>query len=152
MAEDREMGPITHMLHYKNALGSDEGKVENYIMNLLARQDANDPYFQEQAVFAALWLRDPQLFTARFTQYARLHPRDPMPFYFQQAAYLFGKQENRADLDRFPFDKNVKKTYDAFIKEVTKYNNQSAEIGRTTLYPFFGNTYYYEYYFLKYTK
>ena len=152
MAEDREMGPVTHMLHYGNALGSDEGKVENYIMNLLARQDANDPYFQEQAVFAALWLRDSHLFTARFTQYARLHPHDPMPYYFQEAAYLFGKLENRADLDRFPFDKNVKKTYDAFMKEVAKYNNQSADVGRTALYPFFGNTYYYEYYFLKYTK
>lgn len=152
IAENRETGPISHMLHYTNAIGSDGGNVENYIMNQLARQGSDDPYFLDQAMFATLWTRDPVLFYARFANYIRLHRHDPMPRIFQEAAYLFGKLGKRPDLDKMPFDKNVKKTYEKFMKEAEKYNNQSADIGRTALYPFYGNTYYYEYYFLRNTK
>ena len=73
-----------------------------------------------------------------------------MPRIFQEAAYLFGKIEGRADIDKMPFDKSVKDSYAAFMKEAVKYDNRSVDIGRVALYPFFGNTYFYEYYFLKY--
>lgn len=152
ISKDREMGPITHMLHYKNALGFDPGDVEKYVMNSLARQDSNDPYFQEQAVLATLWMRNSQKFWPRFRHYARLHAKEKMPLIFQQAAYLFIKQGNRPDLDNFPFDKSVKKTYDRFMKEAVKYNKQPVEIGRMALFPFYGNTYFYYYYFLRSAK
>ncbi len=147
IAENREMGPITHLLHYKNALGFDSGDVERYVMNSLSRQDSFDPYFQEQAVLATLWLKNPQKFWNRFRRYATLHPRQQMPVIFQQAAYLFIKQGARPDLDNFPFDKNVKTTYEAFMKDAAKYNGQSPQVGRAFLRPFYGNTYYYDYYF-----
>ena len=151
MAKHKETGSITHMLHYKNGLGADNGFVEDYLMRVLSRQDSDDSYFQEQAVLGALWQRDPKAFWLRFAHYARLHPKSPMPRIFQEAAYLFGKMENRPGLDRMPFDKGVKKSYDSFMKELKKYENRSADIGRVALYPFFGNTYFYEYYFLKYS-
>ena len=149
MAENRETGPVSHMLHYSNALGSDGGNVEKYVMGQLSFQDSDDPYFQEQAVLGAIWMKDSKLFWPRFFQYARLHPRGPMPRIFQEAAYLFGKMENRPDIDKMPFDKNVKKTYDSFMKEVQKYDRQSLDIARVALYPFYGNTYYFDYYFMK---
>ena len=151
IAEARETGPVSHLLHYQNALGSDGGEVEKYVMGQLAFQDSDDPYFQEQALLATLWLRDQHKFWKRFVQYVRLHPHAPMPRIFQEAAYLFGKMENRPDIDRLPFDKGVKDTYFAFMKEAAKYDNQPAEYGRIALSPFFGNTYFYEYYFLKNT-
>lgn len=144
-----EMGPIVRMMHFKNGLGSDNGLVEEYLMRVLARQDANEPYFQEQAVLATLWQRDPKAFWLRFAHYARLRQNSPMPRLFQEAAYLFGKIENRPGLDRMPFDKGVKDSYNAFMKEVSQYNNRDAALGRVALYPFFGNTYYYDYYFQK---
>ena len=146
----KEMEPITHMLHYSNALGSDGGNVERYIMSQLAIQDADDPQFQEQAVLGAMWMKDPKLFTARFGHYARLHPNGPMPRIFQEAAYLFGKRENRQNIDQFPFDENVKKTYQTFMKQSSAYENQAVGSGRTALYPFYGNTYFYEFYYTKY--
>ena len=149
VTENREMGPITHMQHYRNALGGDNGDVEKYVMGQLSFQDSDDPYFQEQAVLAALWFRDPKLFMARFSHYTRLYPQGPIPHIFQEAAYLFGKLEKKPDIDKFPFDKSVIKTYNAFMKEAEKYNNQSVEFGRTALYPFFGNTYFFEYYYLR---
>jgi hypothetical protein len=149
MAENRETGPVTHMMHYHNALGSDGGRVEQYIMGQLSVQDSDDPYFQEQAILGALWTRNAKMFWPRFFQYARLRPRDPMPRIFQEGAYLFGNLEDRPDLERMPFDKGVKANYVAFLKEAKKYDGQGAEIGRAALSPTFGNTYYYFYYFLQ---
>ena len=149
MAQHPETGPVMRMLHYKNSVGADGGDVERYVMNVLAAQDADDPYFQEQAVLATLWLRDAKRFWPRFFHYARL--KGQMPRIFQEAAYLFGKVEGRADIDKMPFDKSVKDSYAAFMKEAMKYDNRSVDIGRVALYPFYGDTYFYEYYFLKYT-
>ena len=152
IAEARETGPVTHLLHYDNALGSDGGSVEKYLMSELARQNSDDPYFQEQAVLGALWMKDSKQFMSRFSHYVRLHPHDPMPRIFQEGFYLFGKMENIPDIDKYPFDKSVKQTYAAFMKEAAKYDNQSAENGRTALWPFFGHTYFYEYFYMKYSK
>ena len=150
IAEARETGLITRMMHYSNALGGDGGNVERYVMTQLASQDSDDPFFQQQAVVGALWMMNPQIFWKRINHYTRLLKKgDPMPRIFQEGAYLFGKMANMPNIEKYPFDKSVIKTYNAFMKEVKKYDNQPANIGRSALYPFYGNTYYYEYYFLK---
>ena len=150
IAEARETGLITRMMHYSNALGGDGGNVERYVMTQLASQDSDDPFFQQQAVVGALWMMNPQIFWKRINHYTRLLKKgDPMPRIFQEGAYLFGKMANMPNIEKYPFDKSVKKTYNAFMKEVKKYDNQPANIGRSALYPFYWNTYYYEYYFLK---
>lgn len=150
IADARETGLITHMMHYSNALGGDGGNVERYVMTQLASQDSDDPFFQQQAVVGALWMMNPQIFWKRINHYTRLLKKsDPMPRIFQEGAYLFGKMANMPNIEKYPFDKSVKKTYHAFMKEAKKYDNQPANIGRSALYPFYGNTYYYEYYFLK---
>ena len=151
IAEARETGPITHMLHYKNAIGFDGGNIEKYAMGMLSRQDSKDIYFQEQAVLAALWLGNPKKFWGRFGHYAGLQHHG-IPILFQEGAYLFVKQGARPELDKFPFDKGVIKTYNAFIKDAQKYNGQSPEIGRAALSPFYGNTYFFDYYFYKNLK
>ena len=85
IAEARETGPITHMMYFNNSLGSDGGNVELYIMTLLASEDSDDLYFQQQAVLAAMWLRNPRLFIERFRQYVRLLPQGaPIPSIFQE--------------------------------------------------------------------
>lgn len=149
MADDRELGPITHMMQYNNALGFDEGNVEKYLMNVLAYQDSKDPYFQEQAVLATLQKRNPKLFWARFSRYAKLFPHGPIPRLFQEAAILFGHIDNLPDINKMPFDKGVKDNFAAFMKEGQKYDGQQAIVGRTALYPFYGNTYFFYYYFLE---
>lgn len=149
IAEARETVPITHMMQYKNALGSDGGDIEKHVMTKLANQDSEDPYFQEQALLATLWLKDQPKFWKRLAQYARLHPHEPMPRIFQEAAYLFGILEQRPNLDQMPFDESVKKTYQAFSEQAEKYDDQPIEVVRTALSPFFGNTYFFEYYLYK---
>ena len=147
MAENRETNPVMHMMHYTNALGNDGGNLEKYIIGQLSFQDSDDPYFQEQALLAALKMRDSKLFFARFGHYARLHPRGPMPRIFQEAAYLYGNMQNMPNIEQFPFDKGVKESYHAFMKEAQKYDGQTAEVGRAALSPSFGKTYYFDYFF-----
>jgi len=148
IAKDRETGPITHMLHYKNCMGSDDGYVEKYLMTMLSTTDSDDPYFQEQAVLATLWTRNPDDFWPRMAKYAQLHPRQKMPRIFLEAACLFGHMQQMDDIRNLP-DKNVLKNYDAFMKQLNQYKGRSLNEARTLLYPFFGNTYFYEYFFLK---
>jgi hypothetical protein len=72
-----------------------------------------------------------------------------MPRYYQEAAYLYGKIGDRKDLDRLPFDAGIKDTFEHFMKSASKYENKDVETGRQGLYPFFGETYYYDYYMMK---
>ena len=45
-----------------------------------------------------------------------------------------------------PFDAGIKDTYERFMTAALHYNNQEVEVVRQGLYPFFGETYYYDYY------
>lgn len=151
-AQHREMGPVSHMLQYQNALGLDEGNIEKYVMNVLAYQDSNDLYFQEQAVIAALLKRNPSLFWARFNRYTRLCKGQPLPRLFQEAAYLFGKMGKGPNPELLPIEESVKRSYNAFMKQSAQYRGRSVDLGRVALSPFFENTYYFYYNFLQEKK
>ena len=148
MAEAQETGPITHMMHYKNRLGGDQGYVERHLMMHLSKNDANDPYFQEQALLATLWTRNPDDFWQRFEKYVSLRPHPTMPRIFQEAAYLFADMQNK-DVRSLPFDQGVIRSYEAFMQQLQRYDGATLEQAKTVLYPYFGNTYFYEYFFLK---
>ena len=148
IAKDAGMEPITHMLHYENQLTSDHGLIEEFLMQQLAySNDTSDPYFQEQALLASLWLKDPRVFWARFADYIQLHPGKEMPIHYQEAAYLFGSLDGRR-LSNVPFDQRVKDSYASFMQVAPKYEDQDIEVVRNALYPIFGTTYYYDYYLM----
>ena len=149
ITQDPETGPITHMQHYYNILGADNGYVEKNVMTLLSQTDADDPYFQEQAVLGAMWTRNPNDFWARLASWAALHPHDHMPRIFQEAAYLFANMQQRSDIEQMPLDESVKQNFHVFMKQLQQYKGASLQQLRSSLYPSFGNTYYYEYFFLK---
>ena len=147
IAHDAEREPITHMLHYSDVLGGDQGYTERFLMTQLARSnDISDPLFQEQALLATLWTKDLKQFWFHFSNYINLHPNDPMPRYFQEAAYLYGMIEERQDLEKMPFDVQVKETFDRFASTMSNYDGMDTKIAREELYPFFGDTYFYDYY------
>jgi hypothetical protein len=51
------------------------------------------------------------------------------------------------NIDKLPIEPGVKKNYEAFMNEAMKYNGESVQKGRAALHPFYGNTYFYDYYF-----
>ena len=147
IAKDSEMEPITHMMHYGNMLNSDQGFVERFLMNQLARSNyKDDPIFQEQALLATLWTKDIGMFWQRFTDYIRLHPNSSVPRYYQEAAYLYGKMEERENIDRMPFDESVKSGFDRFMQVATNYDGADIETVRNVLSPMFEQTYYFDFY------
>ena len=147
IANDKEREPVTHMLHYDDQLGGDEGYTERTLMKLLAGSTyADDPLFLEQTLLATLWTKDIGQFWYHFKDYARLHPRGPIPRYYQEAAYLYGRIEGRQEVESMPFDPRVKTTFERFMATAASYNNQGMEAARQGLSSFFGDTYYYDYY------
>jgi hypothetical protein len=150
IGSDEETGPITHMLHFYNNLGADNGYVEKNLMTQLSLTDSNDLYFQEQALLGTMWTRNPDDFWARFEHYVELHPTGYIPRIFQEAAYLFANMQQRNDIiEGMPFDENVKRSFNAFMSQMQQFRGASFQQLRGALYPTFGNTYYYEYFFLK---
>ena len=144
---EKEREPITHMLHYDNMLGGDKGYTERTLMQQLARSTyAGDPVFLEQCLLATLWTKDIGQFWYHFKEYAKLHPQGPIPRYYQEAAYLYGKIEGRQELERMPFDMGIKENLSRFMTTASGYNSQDMEVVREALYPYFGDTYYFDYY------
>ena len=150
IAADADMGPVTRMMHYPNRLSADQGYVERFLMTQLANSNnTEDPYFQEQCLLATLWTKDINQFWRHFYNYIRLHPRGPMPRYYQEAAWLYGKLQGRENLDQMPFDKSVKNDFDHFMQAAQPYDGAGVEEVRKALYPLFGRSYYYDYYAMR---
>ena len=149
IANDMETGPITHMLHYADIQSPGDGYVEKNLMTMLSQLDSNDPYFQEQAVLAAMWTRNNADFWARFEQYLNLHPNRPVPRIFQEAAYLFGNMEQLSFTEELPIDKSVKENFQGFMQMMQQCQWKPNGQVRKYLYQRYGNTYYFEYFFLK---
>jgi hypothetical protein len=150
LADDAETGPVARMQHYTDKLDAVEGKVENCIMTTLAAHDADDLYFQEQAVLGAMWTRDPAYFWPRFDHYVQLNGEDKMPpRIFQEAAWLFANMQGMDGLDEWSLEPGVKERFTAFMRLLQQFGKTHNPAIRQELLQYFGNTYYFEYFFLK---
>ena len=149
IAKDREMEPITHMLHFSDVLSSEQGNVERFLMSQLARiHYPDDPVFQEQALLASMWLKDPSLFWRHFDTYVSLHPNSPIPVAYQEAAYLFCKEANLPDTDKMPFSQGVKDSFEKFFESISQYEGMDVKKVREKIGTFYNNTFYYDYYLM----
>ena len=133
-------------------LGSDNTLVEKFLMTQFTVTNSEDKVYREQALLAALWMKDIQTFWPRFFDYANSHLGEHMPIHYQEAAYLYGHLEKGVDISRMPFDEGVKKTYDEFIAYAQQCAGMSEERMRDLFYPRFGHTFYYEYFLVRNQK
>lgn len=149
IAKERELEPITHMLHYPDVLSGDNGFVESFLMKQLANSSyPADPVYQEQSLLATLYMKDPELFWYHFNIFVKLHPNGPIPIAYQQAAYLYGKLENRPNIDNGPFSQVVKDEFNRFMNATPNYEGMDIEEARKAMYPLYGNSYYYDHYLM----
>ena len=147
--EMEELKMVAHMMHYPNMLTSDGGNIEKFLMNRLAECTyADDSYFLEQTLLASLYTKDMGQFWYHFQDYSNLHPKDPMPRYFQEAAYLYGKLEGRPYIDQMPFDQSVKQSFESFMQAAERFDDTDVEYAREGLKAFC-HTYYYDYYLMR---
>ena len=150
LSSDDETGPITHMMHYTDHLDAVEGWVEKCVMTTLAQHDADDLYFQEQAVLGAMWTREPDYFWPRFEHYYELNGDRPVPRIFQEAAWLFANLQGQEGLEEWELEGGVKESFYEFMKllEQFKTSPNNGQI-KAYLYDKYGDTYYFEYFFLR---
>lgn len=146
---DQETGPILRMMHYGDIQSPGDGFVEKNLMTMLAQTDANDPYFQEQAVLAAMWTRNPAYFWPRFETYVNQRPGVAVPRIMQEAAYLFASLGHAPFIDELPVDQSVKTSFQSFMTQMQQYHGAGSNQAGSYLYPNFGNTYFFEYFFLR---
>lgn len=147
--EMEELKTVARMMHYPNMLTSDGGYIEKFLMNRLAECTyADDSYFLEQTLLASLYTKDMGQFWYHFQDYSNLHPKDPMPRYFQEAAYLYGKLEGRPYIDQMPFDQSVKQSFESFMQAAERFDDTDVEYAREGLKAFC-HTYYYDYHLMR---
>lgn len=149
---DPEFEPIIHLTHSKDVLSSDNTIVEKFLMTQFVNQSSPDTLYQEQAVYSALWTKDIATFWRNFFPYAQSHLGQRMPTHFQEAAFLYGNLEHQVDISHMPFDKGVVQTYNDLMQAAKECSYMSEEQMGHALYPRFGQTYYYEYYFIRNQK
>ena len=145
--EDKETGPVMHMLQYPDFIGSGQVYAESYMMKLLARLDSEDPYFHEQCLLATLWTKNSRQFWTSFLKYLNQHSGEPIPRYYQEAAFLYTDLEGGAPV-KIPFDSGIKNTYMQFVKLLEKYDGRDVKEVRAALYSLFGDTYFFQYYLM----
>ena len=127
----------------------DELKPVARMMNRLVESNSkDDALFQEQALLATLWTKDITQFWHHFRNYLDLHPKAHIPRYIQEAAYLYGKLEDREMIDRMPIDQSVKQSFDNFMNAAQHYNHMEADYVREGMKGF-NDTYYYDYYLMR---
>ena len=149
IAQSKEMGFITHMMHYDSQLTSDQGYVEEFLMKRLSASTySGDPVFQEQALLASLYTRDAKMFWHHLADYVKLHPNDRLPLHVQEAAILLGAIEGLTGMDTWPIDDNVRSSFQQFHDASLRMNNMEVGTLRKALGPQFSHTYYYEYYLM----
>ena len=148
----KEFEPILHLMTYPDRLDGDNTLVEMYLLQTFARGNGDDPLFQEMTLICALIMKDIDLFWPRFMKFASMHPDLHMPLHFQEAAYLYGHLENKVDISHMPFDKNVRDTYDRFMKFNEQGGPMTEEQKAIAFYPQFGNTFYYFYFLVRNQK
>ena len=149
---DAEFQPILRLMKCPDMLGSDNGLAEKFLMTQFVTVGSDDKLYQEQALIAALWMKDIQTFWPRFFQYAQSHTGEHMPIHFQEAAYLYGNLEHQVDISHMPFDQEVIKTYNDFMAFAQQCQGMSEEQMKTAFYPRFGHTFYYEYFLIRNQK
>ena len=146
IAKDHELEPITHMLHYSDVASGDQGYVERFLMNQLAKNSySKDPVFQEQSLLASLWVKDSKLFWHHFSIYVSQHPKDDIPVAYQEAAYLFGKMENRPNLDQMPFSQGVKDRFNRFYQIISQCEGMNIADVRKRMERLYSNSFYFDY-------
>lgn len=149
---DPEFETIFHLTQTSDVLSSDNTIVEKFLMIQFANHPSTDSLYHEQAVYAALWTKDIATFWRCFFAYAQSHVGQRMPTHLQEAAYLYGQLENNIDVSRMPFDKGVIQTYNDLMQAAQSCANLGEEGMARALYPRFGHTYYYDYYFIRNLK
>ena len=146
---DSELGPILHLIPTSSILASDQSHLETFLITILSKRQTTDPVCADLTLMFALQSKDIPTFWRAFNQYASLHPDEPMPRHYQEAAFMYGNLERNVDISQMPFDNDIIQRYQEFMALAQQYAPLGQEQMRAACYPRFGTTFFFNYFMLR---
>lgn len=147
MAEDAEFKAIKPLMAYENVLEGDGGLLEAYLISQIAYMEGGPPELVELSLQCTLIQKDIARFWPRFMLYTRTHQR--LPLHYQEAAILYSYLERKIDYRQFKIDAGVADRFNKFIHLSEQLAGQSDEKSKAAFKPYFGDTFWYYYFFVK---
>lgn len=140
--------------NFSSILDGDNGLCEMYLLNYFSNtMNKDSKLLQELTVVFSLVQKDIQLFWPKFFLYATLHPKEPMPIHYQEAAYLYGSLEpGTVDVAKMPFDKerivNRYKRFQDYSQSLLRQGMSTEAVGEATR-SLYGDTFWWFYFFCR---
>lgn len=143
--------------NFSSILDGDNGLCEMYLLNYFSNtMNKDSKLLQELTLAFSLVQKDIQLFWPKFFLYATLHPNEPMPVHYQEAAYLYGSLEpGTVDIAKMPFDKeriiNRYKRFQDYTQSLLRQGMSTEAVGQVTR-QLYGDTFWWFYFFCRDVK
>ena len=149
LKSDPELGMLLHLNTAQSRLASDQSVLESFLISMLSMQNTDDPVMADLVCMAALQQKDIPTFWRAFFQYAELHPGQPMPRHYQEAAFMFGQLEHTVDISHMPFDPGIPQSFQQFMEAAQQLAGKTTEQQAEAMRLQYGHTYYYDYFLMR---
>ncbi len=146
---DAEMQEITKLTNYANLLDGDGGLIEVYLLNSFALMEGGTREMVDLSLQSCLILKDLSGFWQRFIKLLPTFKDGKIPTHYQEAALLLAAFNANLDLSGLPIDKNIQTKFNQLVEASEKNSKLGEDYNRNALYPQYGNTYWYYYFFVK---
>lgn len=144
----RKVLPLTN---FGNNLDCDYSKVGQYLQFCFAYTVGGPPEMVELCLLANMDLRNPNQFWQAYFIYTEKYKK-PLPIHIQEAALLFNNLQKTSYIDPSLYTPTVLKRFDQFQSMVQQYANMPENSARNLFKAPFGDTYWYQFFFIKNTS
>lgn len=146
---DEEMASISRLMNYGDMLDGDGGLIEVYLLNSFALMEGGTREMVDLSLQACLVLKDIKEFWPRFFQLLPTFQGKKIPTHYQEAALLFATLQQNIDPNSLPIEPKIRERFAQLVEASNAYAQMGDEYNRTQLYPDYGDTYWYYYFFVK---
>ena len=149
MSSAEPYNSILPYMCFENRMSNDMIKTEAYLINHFMEREPEEatPEYDRAALLIAMRIQDISRFWEHLFYYLMSNNPEQIPVSVQEAALLYSnlKKDDR----QFPYDEQVKESYDAFNRYVQSHAIRSMKESSYSYYQHFGKTFYYYYYFMR---
>ncbi len=152
IAQSNEYKDILPLLCQDNWLDNDLSMLEEFLSDYFINRTPEDasPEYWRVALFLAARKGNPDLFIEFYQQYLSTNHPEHIPTHYQEAIILFAGMSHNTNINRFPFDDDVRASYAAYRKYLER--NRDMREPDDEFRQYFGRTYYYYWQTLQYKE
>ena len=144
---DEEMAAVARLMNYEDMLDGDGGLIEVYLLNSFALMEGGTREMVDLSLQCCLIQKDISGFWPRFFRLLPTYEGGKIPLHYQEAALLFATLQQNIDPETLPIEPQVRERFARLVQASNANAQMGDEYNRTALYPDFGDTYWYYYFF-----